>query len=104
MIDTKAKGKKKDDKKVAENHTIEVTRAKAINEKEVIMFDMVVNGVTIYGCSYKTPKRKDTGEEFVAIGFPQRKGKDDKYYNNCYVFLSDEDKENIEKGIEAHLE
>ena len=83
---------------------IEVTRAKDLKDKNVIMFDMVVNGVTIYGCSYKEINFKDKEGSFVKIGFPSRKGADDKYYNHCYVKLSDEDITNIERGIEAHLE
>lgn len=92
---------KKEEKKV-ESHEIQVTRTKLL--ENVIMFDMVVNGVTIYGCSYKTLHRKDNDEAFAAIGFPSRKGKDDKYYNHVYVKLSDEDIETIEKGIEAITE
>ena len=94
------KGKKAENK--IESHEIQVIRAKLLDN--VIMFDMVVNGVTIYGCSYKTLHRKDNDEEFAKIGFPSRKGKDDKYYNHVYVKLSDEDVETIEKGIEAVTE
>ena len=94
------KGKKKEAK--TESHQIEVVRTKLL--ENVIMFDMTVNGVTIYGCSYKTLHRKDNDEAFAKIGFPSRKGKDDKYYNHVYVKLSDEDIETIEKGIEAITE
>lgn len=94
------KGKKKEAK--TESHEIEVLRAKIL--ENVIMFDMTVNGVTIYGCSYKTLHRKDNDEAFAKIGFPSRKGKDDKYYNHVYVKFSDEDIEAIEKGIEAKAE
>lgn len=95
------KGKKSEEKKV-ESHNIEVTRTKLL--ENAIMFDMVVNGVTIYGCSYRTLERHDNGEQFAKIGFPSRKGKDDKYYNHVYVKLSPEDIETIEKGIEAVTE
>jgi hypothetical protein len=94
------KGKKKETK--TESHKIEVLRAKVL--ENVIMFDMNVNGVTIYGCSYKTLHRKDNDEVFAKIGFPSRKGKDDKYYNHVYVKFSDEDIETIEKGIEAQAD
>lgn len=94
------KGKKTENK--TEAHKIEVIRAKLL--ENVIVFDMTVNGVTIYGCSYKILHRKDNDEAFAKIGFPSRKGKDDKYYNHVYVKLSDEDIETIEKGIEAITE
>lgn len=96
------KGKTKEEKK--QELIIEVTRAKELKDKDVIMFDMVVNGVTIYGCSYKELQKHDGSGSFIKIGFPSRKGADDKYYNHCYVKLSDEDITNIERGIEAHLD
>lgn len=94
------KGKKTENE--AEAHKIEVIRAKLL--ENVIMFDMIVNGVTIHGCSYKILHRKDNDEAFAKIGFPSRKGKDDKYYYLVYVKLSDKDIEDIEKGIEAVTE
>ena len=81
---------------------IKVTRAKEL-ENGTIMFDMDVNGVSIYGCSYKTLQRKDNGEEFAKIGFPSRKGKDDKYYNNVFFKIEDETLKSIESGIESLL-
>ncbi len=54
-----ALSKKKTEEKEVINHEIEVTRAKEL--ENVIMFDMKVNDVTIYGCSYRVLTRKDTG-------------------------------------------
>ena len=90
------------EKKQAVDHEITVTRVKDLPDKNVIMFDMIVNGVTIYGCSYRTLKNKSTGEEFGKIGFPSRKS-GDAYYNHVYVGLSPADVECIEKQIEAEL-
>lgn len=81
---------------------VEVTRAKEL-DNGTIMFDMVVNGVSVYGCSYKTLKRKDNGEEFAKIGFPSRKGSDGKYYNQVYFKINDDLVKVIEKAIEAVL-
>lgn len=78
---------------------IEVTRAKEL--ENVVMFDMNVNGVTIYGCSYKTLTRKDNGEEFVKIDFPSRKGNDGKYYKHAFVKLSEADVKTIEEQLNA---
>lgn len=89
----------KSEKKVEAKLQIEVKRAKEL--KNVIMFDMEINGIMIYGCSYRELERKDGSGSFVKIGFPSRKGSDDNYYNHVYVKLSDTDIDVIEKGIEA---
>lgn len=91
-----------EDKKVSD-HVIEVTRANELKDKDVIMFDMKVNDVTIYGCSYRELQLKDGSGSFAKIGFPSRKGSDDKWYSHAYVKLSDADIDAIEKGIEAVL-
>ena len=91
--------KKKGDKKEAVvKHDIKVTRAKEL--ENVIMFDMEVNGITIYGCSYRTLTRKDNGEEFVKIGFPSHKSGNNWYNYVCFK-ITDEDIDVIERGIEA---
>lgn len=92
-----ALSKKKTEEKEVINHEIEVTRAKEL--ENVIMFDMKVNDVTIYGCSYRVLTRKDTGEEFGKVGFPSKKS-GDNYYNHAFVKLSAADVENIEKQLE----
>lgn len=98
-----AVGKKSKESK-AVGREIEVLRAVEFPEKNGqhnIGFDVKINGVTIHGCIL-IQGEKD-GEEYSFPTFPQRKGKDDKYYNIAYVNLSDADKEAIEKGIEALL-
>lgn len=84
------------------NYDIKVTRAKEL-DNGTIMFDMTVNGVQVYGCSYKTLKRKDNGEEFAKIGFPSRKDSDGNYYNQVYFKVNDDLVKVIEKAIEAVL-
>lgn len=80
------------------DHEIKVKRA---NELEnVIMFDMIVNDVAIYGCSYKVLTRKDNGEEFGKVGFPSKKS-GDTWYNHAFVKLSASDVETIEKQLES---
>ena len=86
------------------NHAINVIRAKDIAGKNVIMFDVKVDDVTIYGCSYRELERKDGSGSFASIGFPSRKGSDDKWYNHAYVKFSEADIVAIEKGIEAVLD
>lgn len=82
------------------NYDIKVTRVKEFDSN--ISFDMEVNGVTIYGCSYRTYTRKD-GSEFSAVSFPAKKGSDDKYYNHVYFKISEDMLADIEKQIETML-
>ena len=95
----KQEEKKQEEKKQEEKHEIKVTRAHEL--EKCIMFDMVVNGITIYGCNYKELEKKDGSGSFVKIGFPSKKGKDDKYYNEVYFPVSEDDIATIEKQIEA---
>ena len=93
-----ALSKKKETQAEIVNHEIKVTRVKELDN--VIMFDMVVNDVSIYGCSYKVLTNHETKEEFGKVGFPSKKS-GDTWYNQAYVKLSAADMENIEKQIES---
>ena len=73
----------------------EVTRANQVND--VVFFDMVVNGVTIYGCKVVEGSKGDF------ISFPSHKGKDGKYYNHAYIKLSDADTSKIIAQVEEKL-
>lgn len=73
----------------------EVTRANQVND--TVFFDMVVNGVTIYGCKVVEGSKGDF------ISFPSHKGKDGKYYNHAWVKLSDEDSKKIIAQVEEAL-
>lgn len=71
---------------------IEVKRAALVGKgkDKIIFLDLVVNGVTIYGCRIVDGKKGD----FIA--FPSKKNeKDGKYYNHVWVELSDEETEQI---------
>jgi len=72
---------------------IVVKRAKAFNDGKII-FDMIVNDVTIYGC------RLLEGKNGMFVSFPSRKGNDNKYYNIAYVSLSEADIDSIVAQIE----
>lgn len=79
---------------------IKVTRAHQFDNS--ISFDVTLYGtVTIYGCTYRTYKPKDSEEEKGIIDFPSRKGKDDKWYKHAYFFVTDEMLTSIESQIEA---
>ena len=84
-------------KKEVSNAVIDakVTRANQVND--TVFFDVVINGVTIYGCKVIEGKNGDF------ISFPSHKGKDDKYYNHVWVKLSDDDTAAIVKQVEEML-
>lgn len=72
---------------------IQVIRAHQFDDGH-ITFDMVVNGVTIYGCKIAE------GKNGQFVSFPSRKGKDDKYYSHVYIALSEDDQKTIFEQIE----
>ena len=89
----------------AAKYDIKVTRAKDFtgdDGKTVIAFDMIANGVTIYGCWYRVATNKK-GEDFTMISFPSSKAKDGKYYSHAYFKITDEMIADIEKQIEGLL-
>lgn len=69
------------------NYEVKVTRAKEIEEGTVV-FDMVVNGVTIYGCWYREGTSKK-GVPYQLISFPSQKSGDGKYYNHVWFKIED---------------
>lgn len=89
---------KRDEKAI---YNVEVTRAHAFND-ETVAFDMVVNGVTIYGCVYREYKNKN-GKPGTIISFPSHKGNDGKYYSHAFFPISTELKNHIEKQLEAMI-
>lgn len=76
--------------------SFEVRRTSVYNDK--VFCDLTINGITIYGCTVATTK---DGKDFIS--FPQKKGKDDKYYSVVYCRLSDQDSEKILKEIEKSV-
>lgn len=81
------KNKKTEEKKFEPVTYFEIKRAH--DAGTVVYFDLYINGVTVYGC------RVVEGQKGDFIGWPSVKGKDGKYYNVCYMPLSDEDQKTI---------
>lgn len=73
----------------------DVTRANMVGD--TVFFDLVINGITVYGCKVCEGKNGD----FISL--PSRKGKDDKYYSIVYFRLSDEDQKIILDTVEKVL-
>lgn len=95
----KKAAEKADAKNVTVND-IKVDRAKEFEKS--ISFDITLFGcVKIYSCTYRTYQDKKTGEEKGIVSFPSKKGKDDKYYNHAYFFVTDDVLAKIEKELEA---
>lgn len=94
--------KKKENSDQEMSYSVQVKRAHEFDDSNDIGIDMVVNGVTIYGCIYKSGTNKD-GEEYTFVSFPSRKGKDGKYYNFAYFKIDDDLLKDIENQIEKLL-
>lgn len=92
------KGSTKNKNQDAQTYDVKVTRAKETKEGQVV-FDMVVNGITIYGCWYREGVDKK-GNEYQLISFPSHKGDNDKYYNYCWFKIEDDVKASIIEQIE----
>lgn len=75
--------------------SFDVIRANMVGE--TVFFDLVINGITVYGCKVCEGKNGD----FISL--PSRKGKDDKYYSIVYFRLSDEDQKIILDTVEKML-
>ena len=74
-------------------YDVKVTRAKEF-DGGAVTFDIVVNGITIYGCWYREGQDKN-GKDYEMISFPSHKGKDGKYYNNAWFKVDDDTKADI---------
>lgn len=99
------KSESKNNREEVEYKIGNITRAKEFtkdNGLSSISFDIVINGITIYGMWYHeyTTKEGNDGEMIV---FPQRKGNDNKYYNNVFFPISKEMKNAIIELLKGML-
>lgn len=89
---------KKGEKEFIKVESFQVTRVKETSRGD-ILFDLILNGVYIYGLSVWT--NKQTGQDYIS--FPSRKGSDGNYYSIAWAKLTDEDSEAILKEVEVQL-
>lgn len=77
------KNTSKNEVKAIEVMSLKVTRARAY--EDMYFFDVVLNGVNIYGC------RLIEGENGWFVSFPSKKPakKGGKWYNHCWAKLDD---------------
>ena len=69
-----------------------------ILDSGAVTFDMILNGINIYGCF--ACESKEYGD---FISFPQRKGSNGKYYSIVWAKLSDNDSKAILQEVERLL-
>ena len=74
-----------------------VKRASTVGKNAIVVADVEINGITIYGMRVVEGKNGDF------LSFPQTKSKDGKYYNICWAKLSEKDQADILKAIEDKL-
>lgn len=82
--------------KPAFDYEIHVTRV--LDGKYGVLFDMVINNVTIYGC--RVAETKD-GTPFV--GFPQKKDRNNKFWSVAYAHLTPEQNAEVMRQIWEQL-
>ena len=81
-------------------YTYTINRVKEVTDT-MVAFNIIVNGVTIYGM--KVIKYTKDGEEKMMVAFPSQKGKDEKYYNHAFFPMSKEMSEDIIAKVIAAL-
>ena len=86
--------------------SFEILRAVELeyNGKTNVLADVKLNGVCIYGCTPVTYTDKADGKEKDFLSWPERKGKDDKYYKIAYMALSAEDQQKVCDAIYQKLD
>ena len=89
--------KKPEKKSESAVQSVEVVRAKSFDNGDVV-FDMTINGVSIYNCRVVEGKNGDF------ISFPARKGSDGNYYSHAYIKLTEDDTKKIVGLVEKALE
>lgn len=89
--------KKPEKKTKSAVQSVEVVRAKSFDNGGVV-FDVTINGVSIYNCRVVEGKNGDF------ISFPARKGSDGNYYSHAYIKLTEDDTKKIIGLVEKALE
>ena len=93
---------KNETSKVINVTELEVLKARQFRNSR-IGFDLKVNGVVIY-TMIAFPYKDKQGNDAWGISFPQRKGSDNKYYNEVYFFIDEDLRKRILDMIDKVLE
>ena len=103
--------KEKTEKAVAEkvDYNITVTAARTTKNDQIVMIDLLVNGVSIKSCMLKelTVTKDGTkykkGDTCYVLNFPSEKS-GDKYYNRVWFPVSNDNMETILSQVQSLLE
>lgn len=95
--ENKTTGTRKSQPVKVDSFSVDSARIIEYNGHQSVVANIKINGVTIYGVNVIEGKNGDF------LSFPQKQGKDGKYYHIAYVSLSDEDQAEIIKEIENVL-
>ena len=102
MNTTKAKKNTKETKEreYCEVRAFEVRNARVVtyNNKDVVFFTLMLNGIFINSCKVVEGKNGDF------ISFPQYKGSNGQWYNTVFVSLADEDSAKIIAAVQEALD
>ena len=77
--------------------SFKVLKVREMKKSDNVSFDLVLNGITIYGCFVISGKNGD----FISL--PQRAGNDGKYYSIVWAPMSQEDQDAIIAEVERLL-
>lgn len=77
--------------------SFKVLKVREMKKSDNVSFDLVLNGITIYGCFVISGNNGD----FIAL--PQRAGNDGKYYSIVWAPMSQEDQNAIIEEVERLL-
>ena len=97
-------GTKKNDEGAAREqieYNITVTAARATKNDQIVMVDMLVNGIDIKSCMLKEVtvqndgKVHKKGEVIYILQFPSEKASNGKYYNRVWFPISNENMDKI---------
>ena len=109
MFGTKKEVEKKADAAEKIDFNIKVEAARTTSDNNIVMIDLIVNGVSIKSCMLKEVTVKKDGEVHkkgdtcYIVQFPSYKGKNGKYYNHCWFPMTNDDLEGIVHQTESLL-
>lgn len=91
-----------ENEKVEMGYSVKVERATKLKDKDVVMFDITVNGVTIRGMSLYEYKNKE-GKKNMGINYPSYKGSNDQWYTHAFFPINAKTKDEIVNQIKSMI-
>lgn len=91
-----------ENEKVEMGYSVKVERATKLKDKDVVMFDITVNGVTIRGMSLYEYKNKE-GKKNMGINYPSYKGSNAQWYTHAFFPINASVKDEIVNQIKKMI-